>query len=181
MTAILRRGPLVLMLSLLGGMLVACDLTDLTLTGVNACNGSPEQARVRVQVGHTNEESVLGPGECTISFTGASDADHQVAYSVQASGAASYVAKIQERRAEVLQAMDAGGGDANQVTELWNKLLTLNGQLATVGTDTAGTACGGRIGEGSAAKVTISMAGGKWNCGGVVIQTPEPTTAPAAP
>jgi hypothetical protein len=175
MTPVRRLILLPLAVTLIGGLVAACGL-DLPFTSIKACNGSAQQARVGVQLGFTKEEAVLAPGECTTAVTSASDPDKRVAYNVVASGGASYVAKIQERRQAVLDQQMAGGGD---VEKLWKDLSALNLELASVGTDTAGTACGGRIGEGSFASVTISVAGDKWNCGGVVIVTPEPATPKA--
>lgn len=184
MTPVRRLIPLLLALTLIGGLVAACGL-DLSLTVIKACNGSAQQARVGVQLGFTKQEAVLAPGECTTAVTGASDDDKRVSYNVVASGGASYVAKIQERRQSVLQAWLAGAGD---VDALWKKLADLNLELANVSKDTAGVACGGRIGEGSFASVTISRtlgligeAGDKWDCGGLVIVTPEPATPTAAP
>lgn len=178
MTPVRRLIPLLSALTLIGGLVAACGL-DLTFTLIKACNGSAQQARVGVQLGFTKEEAVLAPGECTTAVTGASDDDKRVSYNVVASGGASYVAKIQERRQAVLEHLQVAAN--RDMLAYWKDLAALNLELASVGTDTAGTACGGRIGEGSFASVTISVAGDQWNCGGVVIVTPEPATPTAAP
>lgn len=160
---------------LVGGLVAACGM-DTSFTLLKACNGDPShQARVHMRIGGADEESVLSPGSCATALSAIAETNgHPITYEVTAADAQFYLARVKERHDALKAAIAAGGAP----DKLWQDLAAVQSQLLTTADSSAGTTCAGDLDVGDFVSVAISVAGDKWNCGGVVLVTPSPSPVP---